>query len=259
MTNSTKAPAPKALSAKASLDAALAMLAKAGALEAKAGAALAAAKSEETNAQAMAIAAMTSKGILGLTFSYDVKDSKGDIVEHVKSAKLLDYVGGFKKEGKEYRAKATAFRQAVLPRFFNVSGDNDSVWAMFRQTFPAALALTGEAMTATVGNDGKLVLSGGTGETAKKLRDAAAKSVSALKSAAKGEAAKRKPSLPGEKEAKEETRPATLTDILSLVRDFLTQAIAEEGETDYAPKACDDALIAEIAVLAKGYGELASL
>ena len=253
-TRKNTAAAATAAAEKSPFELAMEQLAKAGAIEAQAGAAIAAAKGEESNAQAMAIAAMTVPGVLSFVFSYDIKDNKGEIVEHVKEAKLFDYAEGFKKEGKEYRAKATAFRQTVLPRFFNVPGDNDSVWAMFRQTFPAALALVGEAMTATIGADGKLVLAGGTGEKAKKLRDAAAKSVTALKTAAKGEAGKRGPKQPGAPEPKEgETRPATLTDILLLVRDFLAQANAEDGETNYAPTEADDVLIADIAVLAQQY------
>lgn len=239
------------------IDAALAQLAKAGALEAKAGAAISKAKESATNAQALAIAAMTTPGVLSLTFDYDVLDRKGDIVEHVKGAKLIDYAKGFTSEGKEYRAKATAFRQSVLPRFFNIPGDNDSVWSMFRQTFPAALALIGEGMTATVGADGKLALVGGAGDSAKKLRDAAAKSVTALKTAAKGETAKRKPSLPGDKApASNEPRAATLTDLLTLVRDFLHQSVVADGTPEYAAMTIDDKLIADIAVLAKSYGEL---
>jgi len=252
--NSIKAATPAApVAALSPLDEALAMLAKAGKLEAAAGKARDAAKEQDAAASAIAIAAMTMPGILSLTFDYDVKDRKGEIVEPVKNAKLVDYAGGFKKEGKEYRAKATAFRQMVLPRFFNVPGDNNAVWTMFRETFPAALALVGEAMTATVGADGKLVLSGGTGEAAKKLRDAAGKSIAALKTAAKGDAGKRKPIVPGEKEAKDETRPTTLTDLLLLVRTFLEQATIEDGGPEYAPTEADDVLIAEIAVLAQQY------
>ena len=234
------------------IDAALNLLAQAGKLEATAGKAKAEALAQEGNAQAMAIAAMTTKGILSLTFDYDVKDSKGEVIEHIKGAKLIDYAHGFTKEGKEYRHKATAFRHMVLPRFFNIAGDNESVWAMFRQTFPAALALVGENMTASVADD-KLVLEGGTGDTAKKLRAAAAKSVTALKTAAKGEAGKRKPTMAGEKGEASDSRPATLTDLLFAVREFLTQSLDPNGETEFAPTEADDFLIADIATLATKY------
>jgi len=252
MTTTTRRAAAPKINAKAAFDAAMLALAKAGAMEAKAGAVIKAAKGEQASAQDIALAAMTTKGVLSLAFSYDVKDNKGDIIEHVKSAKLADYAAGFKKEGKEYRAKATAFRAAVLTRFFNVPADSDSVWAMFRQTFPSALALIGEAMTATVGNDGKLVLAGGTGEAAKKLRDAAAKSTKELNRVAKGEAGKRKPKTPGEGEVK----PATLTDLLTAVRDFLNQAV-RGAETDFAPTDLDDKLIREIVILGDSYVDVA--
>jgi hypothetical protein len=234
---------------KAAFEAAMTALAKAGALEAKAGKAIAEAKVEQASAQDIALAAMTTKGVLSLTFTYDVKDNKGEIIEHVKSAKLSDYAAGFTKEGKEYRAKSTAFRGAVLARFFNVPADSDSVWAMFRQVFPSAMALVGEAMTATVGNDGKLVISGGKGESAKKLRDAAAKSTKELNKVAKGEAGKRKVKTPGEGEG---TVPATLTDLLTAVRNFLDQSVRGR-ETDYAPNAVDVKLIRDIVVLGDSY------
>lgn len=235
-------------------DNALAMLAKAGMIESEAGKLKTLAGEQDSSAQAMAIAAMTTPGILSLAFDYDVLDRKGEIVEHVKNARLSDYAHGFTKpDGKEYRAKATAFRNAILPRFFNIPGDNNSVYAMFRQTFPAALALIGENMTATIGEDGKLVLEGGEGDKAKAMREAATKSVTALKTAAKGGAAKREVSAPGEKES--ETRAATLTEILTIARNFLRDSIAGD-EADFAPTDADEALIAEIAVLARGYGEL---
>ena len=117
---------------------------------------------------------------------------------------------------------------------------------MFRQTFPAALTLVGENMTASV-VDGKLALEGGQGDTAKKLRDAAAKSVTALKTAAKGEAGKRKPTMAGEKdEASPAIRPLTLTDCLQLVHSFLVEANKKDGETEFAPTDADDALLAKV-------------
>ena len=238
------------------MDTALEMLAKAGMIESEAGKLKTLAGEQDSSAQALAIAAMTTPGILSLAFDYDVLDRKGEIVEHVKNAKLIDYAHGFAKpDGKEYRAKATAFRNAILPRFFNIPGDNNSVYAMFRQTFPAALALVGENMTATIGGDGKLVLEGGEGDKANAMRDAATNSVTALKTAAKDRAAKREASAPGEKESASDSRPATLTDILTLTRKFLRDSIAGD-EADFAPTDADEALIAEIAVLARGYGEL---
>jgi hypothetical protein len=124
-------------------------------------------------------------------FSYDIHDKGGNVVEHCR-ATLADYVAGFKNvDGTDSRDKQSAFRSTMLPLFFGVTGDQSSgakaVWALFTgKALPTALSLTASGIAATIDADGKLALAGGEGEGAETLRNAAAKSTSALVTAAKG-------------------------------------------------------------------------
>ena len=206
-----------------------------------------------SSAQAQIVAALTVPGILTMSFAYDVLDRKGDVVEHIADATLADYATApFLLDGKEYRAKMTAYRAAVERQIFANETNDDTVWAAFRRVFPTALAVLKHDMTAHIDEDGALVLGGGAGDDAKKLRLAAKKSVAALVTAAKGSPAKRDVS-----ETKAPTpQLATLTDILRAMRTFLTQSLDQNcANATMAAGPNDDAIIADIAKLLPQYIE----
>lgn len=238
----------------AALETALLNLRNAAKLETKAAGDKAKAQTGADNARKLTIAGMSNYDVWLLKFDVDVLNRKGEVIEHKAGLTLADYAKGFKNaEGKAYRALETAFRERVLASFFNAPANADSVWTMFRQVYPIGQALLLEGVKATVEGD-TLKLEGGTGDSAKALRDAAEKSVTALGAAAKArmgiEGKKRQPK-PGEGESNQ----ATLTDVLTIVRDFLQAAVTVDGETDIAPTETDDRLIAEIAKLATTYAK----
>jgi hypothetical protein len=144
-------------------------------------------------------------------FTFDIHDKGGNVVEHCR-ATLPEYMAGFThSDGTAYRDKQSAFRSTALSTFFGVTGDQSSgakaVWALFTiKALPAALALTRSGIAATI-SDGKLALTGGEGEEADTLRNAAAKSTSALVKAAKGETGTGRDAPQNDKAG--DSRPAT--------------------------------------------------
>ena len=122
---------------------------------------------------------------------FDICDRAGNVVESAQ-ASLYEYSKGFKNpDGSDNRTKQSAFRSAVLPALFGVPGDQSAgakaAWALVTgKALPAANALRGQAMTAKINDEGKLVVEGGEGEEADKIKAAAGKSTSALVTAAKG-------------------------------------------------------------------------
>lgn len=155
-----------------------------------------AAKEGKGNATEMLVASLTGSAIWNLKLTFDVKDRNGDIVEHCKGVAVSEYAKGFKAEdGKEYRAKTSAFRAAVLLRLFDMKDDKgaacNSVWTVFGSAHKVAEQLRNNAVLASLDANGKLKLAGGKGEAAKGLKDAAAKSVTALVNTAKGGTAKK--------------------------------------------------------------------
>lgn len=202
---------------EATRDAGLSLLRASGRLAANAGEAVAAANSKRASALDGAIAGLCTPGVMTMEFTYDIHDKGGNVIEHCR-ASLVDYVAGFKNtNGTDSRDKQSAFRATMLPLFFGVTGDQSSgakaTWALFTtKALPAALALTGEGMTATIDGEGKLTVIGGTGEDAETLRNAAAKSTSALVKAAKGETGTNR-STPQNDKGEGETRAATPAEI----------------------------------------------
>lgn len=174
---------------EAARDEGLELLKQAGRAASAAGEAAAAARDNRGSALDMAIVGLSAPGVLHSQFTFDIKDRNGDVVEHV-TADLIDYLAGFKhRDGKAYRAKETAFRGVALPVFFGVPGDQSagakSTWATFSRAVPVAAELVARDMRAFINAEGKLVVEGGEGPEAEKLRGA--KSASALVKAAKGQ------------------------------------------------------------------------
>lgn len=155
-----------------------------------------AAKAGKGNATEMLVASLTGSAIWNLKLTFDVKDRNGDTVEHCKGVPVSDYAKGFfAEDGKEYRAKASAFRAAVLLRLFDMKDDKgaacETVWKVFVSAHKVAAQLRGNAILASLDANGKLKLAGGKGKEAAALKEAAGKSVTALVNAAKGSVAKK--------------------------------------------------------------------
>jgi hypothetical protein len=172
------------------IDNALAMLREAGAMAADAGNKVSEANSNRATALDQSIAALCTNGLLDMPMTFDVTDRAGQVIEHCTES-IASYLAGFKlDDGKANRSKQTAFRAIVLPAMFGVTGDQSpgakAVWALATiKAFPAACALVSEGMNAAI-VEGKLEVSGGAGEYADALRNASAKSTSALAKVASG-------------------------------------------------------------------------
>ena len=154
-----------------------------------------AAKAGKGNATEMLVASLTGSAIWNLKLTFDVKDRNGDIVEHCKGIAISEYAKGFTLDGKEYRAKTSAFRAAVLLRLFDMKDDKGSqcetVWKVFVSAHKVAEQLRNNAILASLDASGRLKLAGGKGKEAAALKEAANKSVTSLVNAAKGGAAKK--------------------------------------------------------------------
>ena len=176
----------------AAREAGLSMLREAGKLAAGAGEAAKVANEKRATALDTAIAGLCAEGVMAMPFTFDVCDKAGQVIEHC-NVTLADYLLGFhNKDGSDNRGKQSAFRATILPLFFGVAGDQSTgakaTWALFTgKALPAAAALVARGMKATLNPEGGLVVEGGEGEEADKLRAAAGRSASALAKAAKGE------------------------------------------------------------------------
>lgn len=160
-----------------------------GRAAADAGEGVAKANKARASALDMLIAGLTP-AMLDAPIAFDVTDRAGNVVESAK-ASLLAYAKGFRNaDGSDNRTMQGAFRATVLPRLFGIPGDQSAgakaTWALVTgKALPTALAIAGQGMTATLTEEGKLALEGGAGDVADKLREAAAKSTSALVTATK--------------------------------------------------------------------------
>jgi hypothetical protein len=172
------------------------LFANAAALAINADEAAKAAKTNSAGAIDMTVAALMTGKTLGTKFVFDVK-AKGDgsIVEHCRNVTIADYAAGFKNaDGSEYRAKVSAFANAILGKWFLREGtftdaQRNAVFMMVKRAITIALGLKAQGMSAKL-VDNKLVVSGGKGKEAAAIRDAAKKSTSALATAIKPAAKK---------------------------------------------------------------------
>ena len=205
-----------AVIAKARANAAPADLLKAGGRAAAlAGEQVKSANEERGTALDMLIAGMTW-AMLEQPIAFDICDRAGNVVESAV-ASLGDYSRGFKNnDGSDNRTKQSAFRSAVLPSMFGVAGDQSAgakaTWALVTgKALPTAICLQLAGVDAKMNDEGKLVLEGGEGETADKLKAAAGKSTSALVKAAKGEEGSNRETPQNDKDAGNSATPSELT------------------------------------------------
>ena len=154
--------------------------------------------------------------MLHTDIAFDICDRAGNVVEST-TATLAAYAKGFHNaDGSDNRTKQSAFRSAVLPSVFGVAGDQSAgakaAWALVTgKALPTALALVGHSIDAKMNEDGKLTLEGGEGETAEKLKAAAAKSTSALVKAAKGDEGSNREAPQNDKSEGSSATPSEIT------------------------------------------------
>jgi hypothetical protein len=203
---------------------------EAGKLAVSAGKAKETAKTKGASAIDHAIVGLLENDTLAHVLEFEVRDQGGNIIEKVK-ATVADYVAarGFKNgEGKEIRAKVAAYRAAMLSTYFDVKGDQSAgakaAWTMATRAAKTAIILAGEGISAAL-VDGKLTLSGGKGDKADALKEAAEKSTNALNKAADGIAGKAK----GANERNDETCKETDVDTALQIVAMYAKAI-EKGD-----------------------------
>ena len=154
-----------------------------------------AAKANSAGAIDMTVAALMTGKTLVTKFVFDVKARDGSTVEHCRNITIADYAAGFKNaDGSEYRAKVSAFANAILGKWFLREGtftdaQRNTVFMMVKRAIAIALGLKAQGMSAKL-VDNKLVVSGGKGQEAAAIREAAKKSTSALATAIKPTAKK---------------------------------------------------------------------
>lgn len=136
-------------------------------------------------------------------------------------------------QGAVSKVAQSAYKTAFQDVFFNLSQPVPAVWTMASKAIPMARAIREEGMTATI-EKGKLVLSGGTGERADKMRDA--KNMSDLTKAAKGESGTNRAGHGNAKgDGDGETRVATPSEVLALAARLVEGAAkGEEALSDCA-------------------------
>jgi hypothetical protein len=165
-----------------------ALFANAAALAINADEAAKAAKANSAGAIDMTVAALMTGKTLATKFIFDVKARDGSIVEHCRNVVIADYADGFKNaDGSEYRAKVSAFANAILGKWFLREGtftdaQRNAVFMMVKRAIGVALGLKAQGMSAKL-VDNKLVVSGGKGKEAAAISAAAKKSTSALMAA----------------------------------------------------------------------------
>lgn len=164
----------------------------------------------------MLIAGLTSE-LAYTAIPFDICDRAGNVVESTQASLYEYHTKGFKNDdGTDNRTKQSAFRSAVLPAMFGVPGDQSTgsiaVWALVKgKALPAAMALKWQAMTAKLNDDGKLIVEGGEGEEADKLRAAAGKSTSALVKAVKDGAGTNRETPQNDKDGGRAATPSEVT------------------------------------------------
>lgn len=146
------------------------------------------AKGKQASALAVTVAAFTADEVHDRKWSFDITAS-GDVHTHVDCTGFDEYGNTDlawcrNGQGAVSKVAQTAYKTGFQSTFFGLDKSNPAVWTMAGRAVVMANAIRAEGMTAYI-RDGKLVLEGGTGERADKMREA--KSLAALAKVAKGE------------------------------------------------------------------------
>ena len=141
-------------------------------------------KAQGASALAVMIAGFASDAVAKREWSFDMTGKDGQVKFHVRCIGL-DQFGGTDGDWRAEPKKAqTAYKTATQVEFFKLPEPSPAVWTMLSKAAVIVRAIRQEGMAAAV-TEGKLVLTGGTTDKAKAMRDAT--SLEALGKAAKGE------------------------------------------------------------------------
>ena len=142
-------------------------------------------KAQGASALAVMIAGFASDEAAAREWNFDMVGKDGQVKFYVE-CNGFDEFGGTEGAWRAEPKKAqTAYKTAFQAEFFNLPEPSPAVWTSASEAVLVARAIRAEGMTAAIA-EGKLVLSGGSGERAEAMR--AATSAAALKKIAKGEA-----------------------------------------------------------------------
>ena len=142
-------------------------------------------KAQGASALAVMIAGFASDEAANRKWNFDLVGKDGQVKFHVECTGF-DEFGGTEGEWRAEPKKAqTGYKTGFQSEYFNLPEPSPAVWTSASEAVLVARAIRAEGMTADI-VEGKLVLSGGSGERAEAMR--AATSAAALKKIAKGEA-----------------------------------------------------------------------
>lgn len=194
-------------------------------------------KAKGVSALAVMVAAFTADEVHDREWSFDIK-AGDDVHTHVDCTGFdehgnTDLAWCRNGEGAVSKVAQSAYKAGFQSTFFNLPNPVAAVWTMAGKAVAMARAIRAEGMTAYV-KDGALVLEGGTGEKAEKMREA--KSLSALAKVAKGETGSNREGGHGAGTSEAgEARVATPAEVLALAARLVEGAAkGEEALTDTA-------------------------
>lgn len=142
-------------------------------------------KAQGASALAVMIAGFASDEAANRKWAFDLVGNDGQVKFHVECTGF-DEFGGTEGEWRAEPKKAqTGYKTGFQSEYFNLPKPSPAVWTSASEAVFIARAIRAEGMTADI-VEGKLVLSGGSGERAEAMR--AATSAAALKKIVKGEA-----------------------------------------------------------------------
>ena len=190
-------------------------------------------------ALAVMVAGFASDDVATRIWSFDIKGNSDDDVHTHVTCTGMDEFGNDDLEWKRNAQGAvskfarSAYKTNLQNTFFNLPEPVPAVWTMASKAIPMARAIREEGRIATI-EKGKLVLSGGTGERADKMRDA--KNMSDLTKAAKGESGTNRAGHGNAKgDSDGEARVATPSEVLALAARLVEGAAkGEEALSDCA-------------------------
>lgn len=189
------------------------------------------AKGKQAAALAVMVAGFSSDETAARKWSFDIK-AGDDVHTHVECEGVDEFGNddlAWKRngEGKVSKVAQSAYKAALQHTFFNLATPVPAVWTMASKAIPMAQAIRAEGMTARI-VDGALVLEGGSGERADKMRAAAEKSLTALGKVAGGETGTSRAAPQNNKGGEGEARMATPSEVLALATRLIEGAAKGE-------------------------------
>lgn len=184
------------------------------------------AKGKQAAALAVMVAGFSSDESAARPWTFDIVGNDGQVKYHVETTGTEDFGGTAGDWRAEPKKAQSAYKAALQHTYFNIATPVPAVWTMASKAIPMAQAIRAEGMTARI-VDGTLVLEGGSGERADKMRAAAAKSLSALGTATK-EGTGTNRAAPQNSKGEGDARLATPSEVLALATRLIEGAAKGE-------------------------------